>query len=108
MQTAWAYKQCYQQWEVCDIFQVIVCVMSILRVSFLHLTSVRMRLSALFWQGARQDSKLMTYKSDHEEKSWLKKFAEASTLQDSKKVVYGEWGEGAKGALCNSAADENS
>lgn len=50
----------------------------------------------------------MTYKSDHEEKSWLKKFAEASTLQDSKKVAYGEWGEGAKGALCNSAADENS
>lgn len=67
-----------------------------------------MRLNALYWQGARQDSKLMTYKSDHEEKSWLKKFAEASTLQNSKKVAYGERGEEAKGALCNSAADENS
>ncbi len=108
MQTACANKQRYQQWEVCDIFPGIVCVMSLLRVSFLHLTSVRMRLNAFFWQGARQDSKLMTYKFDHEEKSWLKKFAEASMLQDSKKVAYGEWGEGAKGALCNSATDENS
>lgn len=69
---------------------------------------MRKRLNAFYWQGARQDSKLMTYKSDHEEKSWLKKFAEASTLQNSKKVAYGERGEGAKGALCNSAADENS
>lgn len=47
------------------------------------------RLNALFRQGPRQNAKLITYKSDHKKKSWLKKFAEASRLRDSKKVAYG-------------------